>query len=144
MEIRNAESKDLDIIYNFICELENEVFDYQIFKGIFEENLLNQNYAYFVAEAENTIVGFISFHPQKLLHHCGLVGEIQEFYVIPNFRNQHIGKLLIDTIKDYAKKHGLKSIEVTSNKRRIENVNIYEHLGFRLTHNKFTSIISNN
>jgi (aminoalkyl)phosphonate N-acetyltransferase len=32
----------------------------------------------------------------------------------------------------------LKSIEVTSNKLRTENVQVYEHLGFRLTHNKFT------
>ncbi len=138
MKIRNAEPKDLDIIYNFICELENEVFDYQIFKGIFEENLQNLNYVYYVAELENQVVGFISFHTQQLLHHCGIVGEIQEFYVAQNFRGERIGKLLIDEVKDYAKTHKLKSIEVTSNKLRTENVYIYEHLGFRLSHNKFT------
>ena len=138
MKIRNAEPKDLDIICNFIRELENEVSDYQIFKSIFEENLLNQNYVYFVAETESNIVGFISFHTQKLLHHCGIVGEIQEFYVVQNFRGERIGKLLIDEVKDYAKAHKLKSIEVTSNKLRTENVYIYEHLGFRLSHNKFT------
>ena len=137
MKIRNAEPKDLDIIYNFICELENEVFDYQIFIGIFEENLQNLNYVYYVAELENQVVGFISFHTQQLLHHCGIVGEIQEFYVAQNFRGKRIGKLLIDEVKDYAKTHKLKSIEVTSNKLRTENVYIYEHLGFRLSHNKF-------
>ncbi|MEY4541869.1 MAG: hypothetical protein RLZZ306_3626, partial [Bacteroidota bacterium] len=100
--IRNAEPKDLDIIFDFICELENEVFDYQIFKGIFEENLQNPNYVYYMAETENQVVGFISFHTQKLLHHCGIVGEIQEFYVAQNFRGKHIGKKLIDEIKEYA------------------------------------------
>jgi (aminoalkyl)phosphonate N-acetyltransferase len=136
--IRNAEPKDLDTIFNFICELENEVFDYQLFKGIFEENLQNSNYVYYVAEIENQVVGFISFHTQKLLHHCGIVGEIQEFYVSQNFRNQQIGRFLVNKVKDYAKTHKLKSIEVTSNKLRTDNVYIYEHLGFRLSHNKFT------
>lgn len=138
MNIRNAKSDDLDTIFNFICELENEVFDYQIFKGIFEENLRNLNYVYYVAESDVQIVGFISFHTQKLLHHCGIVGEIQELYVVPNFRNQQIGRFLVNKVKDYAKTHKLKSIEVTSNKLRTENVYIYEHLGFKLSHNKLT------
>ena len=136
--VRNAESKDLNTIFDFICELENEVFDYQVFKSIFEENLQNPNYVYYVAEIDNQVVGFISFHTQKLLHHCGIVGEIQELYVVQNFRNQQIGRILVNKIKDYAKTHKLKSIEVASNKIRTENVYIYEHLGFRLSHNKFT------
>ena len=138
INIRNAEPRDLNIIYNFICNLENEVFEYQIFKGIFEENLQNKSYIYYVAESNNEVIGFISFHTQKLLHHCGIVGEIQEFYIDPYFRNQGIGKLLIQEVKTYAKTHELKSIEVTSNKLRPENIQVYEHLGFRLTHNKFT------
>ena len=138
MNIRNAKSDDLDTIFNFICELENEVFDFQIFKDIFEENLQNLNYVYYVAEIENQVVGFISFHTQKLLHHCGIVGEIQELYVAQNFRNQQIGRFLVNKVRDYAKTHKLKSIEVTSNKLRTENVYIYEHLGFKLSHNKFT------
>ena len=138
MNIRNAKSDDLDTIFDFICELENEVFDYQIFKDIFEENLQNLNYVYYVAEIENQVVGFISFHTQKLLHHCGIVGEIQELYVAQNFRNQQIGRFLVNKVRDYAKTHKLKSIEVTSNKLRTENVYIYEHLGFKLSHNKFT------
>ena len=138
MNIRNAKSDDLDTIFNFICELENEVFDFQIFKDIFEENLQNLNYVYYVAESDFQIVGFISFHTQKLLHHCGIVGEIQELYVVPNFRNQQIGRFLVNKVRDYAKTHKLKSIEVTSNKLRTENVYIYEHLGFKLSHNKLT------
>ncbi len=138
MIIRKTESKDLDSIYDLICNLENEVFDFQLFKCIFEDNLNNPNYVYFVTESERRVIGFISFHTQKLLHHCGVVGEIQEFYIDPNFRNQGIGKILIQEVKTYAKTNNLKSIEVTSNKLRTENVQIYEHLGFRLTHNKFT------
>ena len=138
MNVREADLEDLDIVFKFICELENEVFDYQVFKGIFEENLNNQNYVYFIAESYGQVTGFISFHTQKLLHHCGVVGEIQEFYIDSNFRNQSVGKMLMQKVKTYAEANNLKSIEVTSNKTRTENVQVYEHLGFRLTHNKFT------
>lgn len=38
----------------------------------------------------------------------------------------------------YADENKLKSIEVTTNHKRVENVLIYENLGFTLSHNKFT------
>ncbi|MEY4538680.1 MAG: hypothetical protein RLZZ306_437, partial [Bacteroidota bacterium] len=41
------------------------------------------------------------------------------------------------------KTYKLKSIEVTTNQLRIENVNIYKRLGFKLSHNKFTINITN-
>lgn len=69
MNIRKAESNDLDIIYGFICVHENKVFDYELFKGIFEENLVITDYVYYVAELHGKVVGFISFHTQKLSHH---------------------------------------------------------------------------
>ena len=72
------------------------------------------------------------------MHHCGIVGEIQEFYIKPNYRNKGIGKQLVENIISYANQYKLKSIEVTTNKKRIENVIVYENLGFNLSHNKFT------
>ncbi|MFH6993251.1 GNAT family N-acetyltransferase [Flavobacterium sp. FlaQc-48] len=138
IEIRKVENQDLDFVYQSICELENEVLDFEVFKAIFNENISNKNNLYLLAENENEGVGFISFHMQNLLHHCGLVGEIQEFFIHQKYRGQGIGKQLIEIIMNYADQNDLKSIEVTTNKRRTENVLIYENLGFGLTHNKFT------
>ncbi len=138
IKIKKAEKQDLDFVYKSICELENEVLDFEVFKTIFNENISNPNNLYLIAEKENEGVGFISFHTQNLLHHCGLVGEIQEFFIHQNYRGQGIGKQLIDEIMHYADQNNLKSIEVTTNKKRTENVLIYENLGFTLSHNKFT------
>jgi PhnO protein len=138
IEIRKAEKQDLDFVYKSICELENEELDFEVFKEIFNENISNPNNLYLIAENENEALGFISFHTQKLLHHCGLVGEIQEFFIHKNYRGKGIGRQLIQKIMDYADKNNLKSIEVTTNRKRVENVLIYENLGFGLTHNKFT------
>lgn len=136
--IRKAENQDLDFIYKAICELENEVLDFEFFKIIFNENISNPRNLYLIAENETEGLGFISFHTQNLLHHCGLVGEIQEFFIHQKYRGQGVGKLLINEILSFAEKNALKSIEVTTNKKRVENVAIYENLGFTLSHNKFT------
>ena len=138
LQIRKVEKQDLDFVCKSICELENEELDFEIFATIFNENISNPNNLYLLAENEIEGVGFISFHTQNLLHHCGLVGEIQEFFIHQNYRGQGIGRQLIKEIMQYADQNNLKSIEVTTNKKRTENVFIYENLGFELTHNKFT------
>ncbi|KAA5532515.1 GNAT family N-acetyltransferase [Taibaiella lutea] len=136
--IRKAIPADLSDVYRLICELENDIFEHDIFSGIYEENLKSKYCFYIVAETENKVVGFISLQIQQLLHHCGTVGEVQEFYIDKDYRGKGIGRQLMDEVKQYAAEHQLKGLEVTSNKRRTENVNVYESLGFKLTHNKFT------
>lgn len=138
IKIRKIENQDLDFVYKSICELENETLDFAVFQEIFNENISNPKNLYLIAENENEGLGFISFHTQNLLHHCGLVGEIQEFFIHQKYRRQGVGRLLINEIKNFAAQHDLKSIEVTTNKKRLENVAIYENLGFTLSHNKFT------
>ena len=135
IEIRKAEYTDLESIYQFICELENQQFNHETFKLIFNKNIHNPEFAYLVAIIDYNIVGFISFHTQQLLHHCGRVGEIQELYVIKEYRNKGIGKKLIYEV---GKMFNCKSVEVTSNRDRVENIKVYERLGFILSHNKFT------
>jgi PhnO protein len=138
IKIRKIQKQDLDLIYKAICELENEILNFKVFKEIFNENISNPKNLYLIAENENEGLGFISFHTQNLLHHCGLVGEIQEFFIDQRYRGQGVGRLLINEIKNFAAQNNLKSIEVTTDKKRIENVAIYENLGFNLSHNKFT------
>lgn len=138
LQIRKIHSEDLNFIYKSTCELENEELDFEVFAAIFNENIANPNNLYLIAENENEGLGFISFHTQNLLHHCGRVGEIQEFFINENHRGEGIGRQLIEKIMQYAEEHKLKSIEVTTNRRRVENVMIYENLGFKLSHNKFT------
>ncbi|WET00936.1 GNAT family N-acetyltransferase [Flavobacterium sp. YJ01] len=138
VKIRKIQNQDLDLVYKAICELENEILDFEVFKGIFNENISNPKNLYLIAENETEGLGFISFHTQNLLHHCGLVGEIQEFFIRQKYRGQGVGRVLINEILNFSHQNNLKSIEVTTNKKRIENVAIYENLGFTLSHNKFT------
>jgi (aminoalkyl)phosphonate N-acetyltransferase len=136
--IRKANLEDLEVVYNFINELEKDVFPLDIFSRIFESNISDSSIYYFIAEYETTPIGFLSFHIQNLLHHCGKVGEIQEFFVVESMRKMGAGRLLFDEVLQLSETLELKSIEVTSNKNRAVNVDVYQGLGFKLSHNKFT------
>lgn len=138
IQLRKAVSTDLHSIYRLVCALENCFFEPKVFARVFDNNLVNPDCSYWVADIEGSVIGFISFHIQSLLHHCGPVGEIQEFYIDEAFKNKGIGRHLMNEVIAYAKTAAVTSIEVTSNKNRVENVQVYESLGFTLTHNKFT------
>ena len=136
--IRNIEESDFEYIYSSLCDLENQTLDINALNKIFTANITNKNHLYLIAESKATKVGFITFHTQNLMHHVGLVGEIQEFYINPEYRGKGVGRQLVAKVIGYAEQHQLKSIEVQTNRRRVENVAIYENLGFTLSHNKFT------
>jgi PhnO protein len=75
--IRKATSEDFEIIYPFLCELENTSFDKTILHQVYH-NLVVENNIYLVATVDNKVAGFLSCHGQYLLHHAGLVGEYRK------------------------------------------------------------------
>ncbi|MBX9450051.1 MAG: GNAT family N-acetyltransferase [Taibaiella sp.] len=141
IHIRKAALDDSVHVYRLMCGLEDELLDEGSFRQVYEANLGSAHCFYWVAEAGKEIIGFISLHIQQLLHYCGAVGEIQEFYIDKGFRRKGIGRLLINKVEQCAQARDVKSLEVTSSKKRAENVKVYERLGFKLIHNKFTTCI---
>lgn len=136
--IRKAGPGDLEAVYHMICALRDETMDRDVFSRVYLHNLNHPDCFYCMAVTENEPIGFISLHIQQLLHHNGAVGEVQEFYINPGYRGMGLGKLLMNAVITHAKAEELTSLEVASNKKRTENVAVYEKLGFTLSHNKFT------
>ena len=110
--IRNIEESDFEYIYSSLCDLENQTLDVKALHDIFSANIINKNHLYLIAESEATKVGFITFHTQNLMHHVGLVGEIQEFYINSDYRGKGVGRQLVAKVIAYSEEHQLKSIEV--------------------------------
>ncbi len=136
LAIRRVRRSDLAHIYNFVCELEAQRFDRLRFATIFNRNLTNPQNIYLMA-VETKPVGFISCHAQTLLHHCDLIAEIQEMYVMPASRGREVGKALLLELKKIARKKKIAQIEVTSNVRRRRAHQFYIREGFTLTSKKF-------
>jgi PhnO protein len=137
--IRPAEIADANKIFEFLCELENKVFDYQEFYLNYRNNVFGNNNVYLVAsDKADVVVGYISCHGQTLLHHGGMVYEIQEMFVDKRWRSQGIGKLLITALEERLAKRDYQSLEVTTNIARQETLDFYLRYGFLQTHVKFT------
>jgi PhnO protein len=137
-EIRMAELFDYTFVYSLLCELEEQKLDHIRLQQIYEDNLADPCVFYFVATVECEVVGFASLHIQKLLHHAGLVGEIQELIVKDDCRGQGIGTSLIRKVTDQAKKAGCIQLEVCCNQKRLSSHRFYQAHGMDCSHYKFT------
>lgn len=135
--IREAIPQDFPVIYNFINELEDKVFDEEKQRSFFEINIQQEHYCYRVAILNGEISGYISCHTQILLHHSGRIGEIQELFVAADKRGYGIGKLLVNEVKTWAQKHEVLQLEVTANNARHQTHQFYIREGFTHTHKKF-------
>lgn len=138
MEImRKATLSDKKQVHKLLIQLEETDIDYKCFTKIFHKNLDHPQVFYFVYEKENLVLGFISIHVQKLLHHTSNIAEIQELIVDETIRNQGIGKLLFQKAKEVAINTECKQLEVCCNQRRLDSHKFYQSQGMTNTHYKF-------
>jgi PhnO protein len=137
--IRAADASDSSGIKLLLEELEGRTFDQDIFTRIYSEYLVAPLTLLYVAvQSETEMVGFISCKGQSLLHHEGLVFEIQELVVTATHQGKGLGRKLVAALKPDLVKLGAISLEVTSNKRRKEAHAFYQSVGFLNSHEKFT------
>lgn len=126
MNIRKATMMDKDEIYAMICDLEEETMDREAFDQALWENINNPFVLYLVALKQGEVVGFASLHVQKLLHHLGNVGEIQELVVMRDHRKQGIGQALYQALKQKAIDFNCLQLEVSTHERRNDALQFYE------------------
>lgn len=91
--------------------------------------LKSKNHTAFVAEYEDTIVGWIGAAQAimiEVMPHC----EINGLVIDAHHRGMGIGKLLIDKVKQWAKEEGNDKIGLHCNVKRTEAHLFYQHLGF--------------
>jgi PhnO protein len=137
--IRAADASDSSGVKLLLEELEGRAFYQDIFSRIYTEYLeAPLTLLYVAVQSETEMVGFISCKGQSLLHHEGLVFEIQELVVTAAHQGKGLGRKLIAALKPDLQKLGAISLEVTSNKRRKEAHAFYQSVGFLNSHEKFT------
>lgn len=137
MRLRSAIKDDLKDIYHLICNLEDCNIDFPEFNQIYLENIGNKSIHYVVVEDKDKIVGFISLHIQKLLHHVGKVSEIQELIVEESYRGLRIGKVLFEEAKRISKESGCIQLEVCCSSKREKSHMFYLSQNMKKTHYKF-------
>lgn len=135
--LREATLNDKEQIYGLIKALEEKAIDTHDFSEVYDANLSNPYIFYYVYEKENVILGFISIHVQKLLHHTSDIAEIQELIVDEMARKQGVGKCLFQKAKEVGAENGCKQLEVCCNQKRIFSHKFYLSQGMTNSHYKF-------
>jgi len=139
IHIRQAEMADLMAVKALIDELENWDAEADKFALIYKEYLKQEDtLIYVIDHPMDGLIACVTCKGQQLLHHLGWVYEIQELIVTEAHRGRGYGRLLVDKIREEVELRGAKSLEVTSNKRRLEAHAFYLAAGFRNSHEKFT------
>ena len=139
--IRQATIDDKEMIYNLLVQLEKIEFDKRMYSDIYEANLLNPAVFYLVYEEESSVIGFISIHIQKLLHHSSNIAEIQELIVDERMRGKGIGKQLFEQARFIAIENECMQLEVCCNQKRKGSHQFYESQGMTNNHYKFCLVV---
>ncbi|MBC6111708.1 GNAT family N-acetyltransferase [Pedobacter fastidiosus] len=86
----------------------------------------------FVATHNELVVGWIhNFYTMRIESKPFV--EIAGLVVNSEYRNQNIGKLLIEKATEWAKGYQVTSVRVRCNTMRKDSHKFYQHIGFRLT-----------
>ena len=72
----------------------------------------NGQYSVIAAYENNKIIGFGALCESHSIYAEGSFGIIQEFYVLPKYRSQEVGKSLINEIVSFAKEKSWKRLEL--------------------------------
>ncbi len=126
MIIRQMEEKDLEQV----CQIEQESFSmpwtYKDFLSAIDGDELYYLKIYLVAENENGILGY-----------CGLwgiagEGQVNNVVVKEEFRNQHIGKLLLSELIQQGVGRGLESFTLEVRVSNESAKRLYSNMGFQV------------
>jgi PhnO protein len=130
MEIRKIEIGDLDEVYKLLNELYDNKLKYEIFSKIYKEKVFDNNSYYIVAVSNGKIVGILTSEIQTKLHRAKKQSFIEDLIVYKDYRNNGIGKELLQNAIEYAKKQDCEVIELTSYLLNDNAHRFYENNGF--------------
>jgi len=124
--IRPATIADLDVVYQLICDLEGETLNLTFFTQNYKANFQDSTIRYIVACDGVKVIGFLSMHIQRILHQERITCELQKLNILPEYRSQGIGSILMDYAEGLAKKIGLEEIELTTRNCRVRTQEFYK------------------
>jgi GNAT superfamily N-acetyltransferase len=122
IKFKVAKLEDSETIGYMVISLTNEIckltkakhFDINLSSTILRcRNLITDgHYAAIIAEYQNEPIAVVTFTETYALYAGGKIGLIQEFYVLPEYRDSGVGSMLVEQFKKYGKQHNWSCIEL--------------------------------
>jgi len=125
-DIRRATLDDIDCLYPLAMDLSTSFeVDRCAFSDSFKNMLTDENILLFVAQADD-LLGYIMGYVHPAFYANGLIAWVEELYVIPETRNEGVGKALMEYFEAEAQSRGCKLTSLST--RRAGD--FYEALGY--------------
>ena len=91
-----------------------------------------------VAEQDENVIGFLSFHAIPLFHQSGRLGRITAMAIDPLNHRQGVGRSLVRAAEKAARDCGCGRMEVTSGDHREQDAHLfYQAEGYRMDCRRF-------
>jgi ribosomal protein S18 acetylase RimI-like enzyme len=127
INIRKAVVTDSKALVNLSKQLGYETTEELLLKRFYE--LEKRSQEVYIAEEEDTVVGYISFEPYYTLYvNPGI--NITALVVDQNYQKKGIGKQLVKIAEEYTIKHGYSFLRANSSSSRTEAHKFYRKMGF--------------
>ncbi|MBR5345064.1 MAG: GNAT family N-acetyltransferase [Clostridia bacterium] len=130
-EIRESDYSQVAAIWRDVLDLPNATDE--IVSETYEQMKQDSNYRTFVAEADGRIVGLAAAVKVLAIGHPGGYVKMNGLGVLPAYRKQGIGRMLLERVEQMASEMGAPYVGLASGIRRTEAHVFYEHMGYRKT-----------
>lgn len=139
--MRRAQSEDARFVYERMCDLEERVFDWQVFEPLYLEQLKDETMDSLIFEVDGKRAGYAAVRYGTYLHHCVRTAELIELDVDETRRDQGIGQAFFEEIVRLAKEKGCVELALATNQKRKRAHRFYEKNGMKATHFTYTKNI---
>ena len=132
--VREIEERDylpVAAIWRDVLDIPNATDD--AVAETYEKMKHDSRYRTFVAETDGKVVGLVTTAEVLAIGHPDGYLKMNGLGVLPEYRGQGIGKLLLDRVEKLARETGTLYIGLASGMGRTEAHSFYEHLGYRKT-----------
>lgn len=127
VEVRNLKKEDAPKVAELIKQLTQNIVEPENLTNRLEKIVLGENFQYFVAEHEGSVVGFagLAWYP---IPSKGIISWVEEVVVDVKMRGHGIGQVLMERVMELANEKGFNQIKLTTG-NPVAKV-LYEKLGF--------------
>lgn len=132
LEIRIAEHQDLQILNHLYTEIDQEPpLALSEVEEIFEQIQQIPNYNIYIAELNGEPVGTFSLLIMPMILHHSKSAIVDAVIVTSNYRNQGIGKAMMQAAFKLSAEAGCYKVMLSSNLKRDRAHQFYQSLGFK-------------